>query len=558
MPTFAERLAAIRGNAEPSAFESKLTALRGGPSVADEARARLEARGITPGSQVPETDHGPGFLRGVVDQLVPSREALSEIGSMLNLRGPVEQAKTVYGAGKNVLSAHADQVVKAKDSYLSGDIVEGMGHAAAAAMPVIGPAAAAAGEEIEAGNIEYGLGRGAGLIADVLLPGAGGRRASALQESAPTRILRAEEDYARTFGNSAKSRSIAERTVPQMMDRGMTFSDPKMLAANADEAATAINIDGLIQPGQTLQSQDILGAIDDLKAEQFSIINGNQVPKAPESFAISKALDDYAEIIRGHSTHGSIDAAKALELRRLWEDRVGKFYESPSLSTPGSAEARMGAADSLRDPLNRLPGIGEANAEKSFQINVQKLGEAAPQSKTVGKVLGESGAIMGAGALVHTIPGVGPLVGGLTMGGAAIKALREIPKTPAWRTASAIHRRNFAKALQAGDYTTAGQIAGGLASGALIADEYGYPDAVGSLKQEIAAAGSPEMGRQVVARKSAVYRGASGDEIPIPRGIMAAFTNQHDRPDNALAFWLTAMGKQGKIRPGGQLVFIDQ
>lgn len=80
-------------------------------------------------------------------------------------------AADLKGLGK----AQVDQFTKAKQAYHEGRISEAVGHTIAGALPLVGPAAANAGEQIGSGDISGGLGAGAGLIAGMKAPEVVGR-----------------------------------------------------------------------------------------------------------------------------------------------------------------------------------------------------------------------------------------------------------------------------------------------------------------------------------------------------------------------------------------------
>lgn len=71
---------------------------------------------------------------------------------------------------KGLGQAQVDQFKKGKQAYHEGRISEAVGHTIAGALPLVGPAAANAGEQIGSGDISGGLGAGAGLIAGMKAP----------------------------------------------------------------------------------------------------------------------------------------------------------------------------------------------------------------------------------------------------------------------------------------------------------------------------------------------------------------------------------------------------
>jgi hypothetical protein len=527
-----------------------------------EAASRLKARGIDPDRPVDDQmEKAHGCLAGLYDSIIPSREALSGILNAAGGQGPVEQAKALFGLGKNLVGAQLDQAGKAKDAYLRGDIIEGMGHSAAAGTPLIGPAAANAGEEIKEGNISYGLGKAAGLVATSLLPARAGGRVEKMTAGAADDIARAEQAYGSVFSKSKGQRNLVERSVPEMMDRGIVVNDPKVLAAKADDAAAAIDIEGMIRPGTTVQAQPILDRIRQAQTEEFHPVNGSLVPKTPEAESIVAALDDYADLIRQHSVNGAIDAHQALELRQRWEKGPGDrgLYADPNKAVSTSNAVHMEAAGAVRPEINAIPGIGPANAEKSFQLNLKKIAEAAPQAKTPGAVMKDFGTHLAAAGLAQALPGVGNVVGAGIAGWGSVKVLRELPKTPAWQTARAIHKRDFAKALQAGDYSTAAEIGAGIVSGELIADEFGHREAVREVRATVPANVSQRVAAQLIGSQTASYVQPDGIEVPVPPGVVSAFlAGNMEEMDSPINRWLRAMSDQKKIESGGRLRFSRQ
>lgn len=102
---------------------------------------------------------------------------LSNAGEMLN---PVTMVTGIAGAiahpidtATGMVKQAGQQFGQAKDLYQQGGVlntIAAAGHAAAGAIPVIGPAAAGAGEQIAGGDIAGGLGKGAGMLAPVVAP----------------------------------------------------------------------------------------------------------------------------------------------------------------------------------------------------------------------------------------------------------------------------------------------------------------------------------------------------------------------------------------------------
>lgn len=125
---------------------------------------------------------GPKFQEalGVAENSAPKAVGsavgrfLSGAGEMLNpitaVTGVANAVMHPIDTATGMITQAGQQFGQAKDLYNQGRYVEAAGHAAAGAIPVIGPAAAAAGEQIAGGDIAGGLGKGAGMLAPVVGP----------------------------------------------------------------------------------------------------------------------------------------------------------------------------------------------------------------------------------------------------------------------------------------------------------------------------------------------------------------------------------------------------
>ncbi len=103
---------------------------------------------------------------------------LSNFGEMVN---PVAIAEGLYGAARHpidtatgVLSDMGQQgktaIELARNAKRPADYVQAGGHALAAAIPILGPAAAQAGEQIASGDVAGGIGKGAGILLPAAIP----------------------------------------------------------------------------------------------------------------------------------------------------------------------------------------------------------------------------------------------------------------------------------------------------------------------------------------------------------------------------------------------------
>lgn len=115
----------------------------------------------------------PVSAEDFIDQAQPEGSALGRFaGGVWESLNPVTLVKGVAHAVTHPIdtatalaAAQVDQFGKAKRAYEEGRGIEALGHAAAGALPLLGPAAAAAGESIAEGDVAGGLGKGVGLLA---------------------------------------------------------------------------------------------------------------------------------------------------------------------------------------------------------------------------------------------------------------------------------------------------------------------------------------------------------------------------------------------------------
>lgn len=102
----------------------------------------------------PEGSATGRFVRNMAAQLNPIEA----------VKGVVQAVTSPLVTAQNLYTAHADQFGKAGEAWRQGRLSEAAGHAAAGVIPLVGPAAANAGEQIGSGDIAGGAGSMAGLL----------------------------------------------------------------------------------------------------------------------------------------------------------------------------------------------------------------------------------------------------------------------------------------------------------------------------------------------------------------------------------------------------------
>src|ERR1051326_3615418 len=121
------------------------------------AQARTPAPQEQPDFKPPEGSSLSRFAGGLWDTtiggILGSAKILTD-AARAHISGTPVSPETAQALG-SIVQAHADQAQKMKDAWGRGDHVEGFGHALASALPVLGPAAAHAGERVEGRPPEF-------------------------------------------------------------------------------------------------------------------------------------------------------------------------------------------------------------------------------------------------------------------------------------------------------------------------------------------------------------------------------------------------------------------
>lgn len=503
MPTFEEELAALRGKkSAPSDFESLLSSIRGGKAKEVDLRATAAERvkKLKANSAAAEE---PGFVRSFLGEVIPSPQALGTMASAIGARGPEKMIGAWGDIGSGIANAQGEQFYEAAEAYNRGDVVGGLEHVRAGVTPIVGPALQDARESFSGGNIVGAAGRALGVAANLVAPEAAAGVVNKAKGLAPTIRANAERQYAGAFTKSKRVEPLVEEITPELLDRGVTFRDPKQLAANAEDAAAAVNTDDAVL---NMQNPVHVGPIrQELRKQKTALFNEVERIPAPPKDQLDAAVKALKKQHRGATVEvdgtdlvvykirhpdmggkaqrigkldshikGSADRSgvltneNALNLRKDYDYYSNpeeiRFEDIPDVRKPADAHV----AETLRKEINADPVVGAANTEKSFWLDVKKVADATPQGKHIADVLMENAKLAGAGAVARTV-GV-PFGGEVAMVAAAWRVIRDIPKTAQWRTASAVQKIRFAKALQSGDISTAAKAGADIIAGSAIMD----------------------------------------------------------------------------------------
>jgi hypothetical protein len=418
------------------------------------------------------------FLGGVAKNLnpMPLLQAIKEGNDTAVQQHPLANALlgpgvvTAYEAGKKILpgiiQAAKDQWQKAKDAYDEGSYSEAAGHALAAAIPGVGPAAANAGEQIGSGNIAGGLGEATGLMApfvagDVANAAKQGVQAVGLPEALENSATRQYSSAlnATTRGNKLRSAQIT----PELIDQGVTGS----VKSIAQQAAAKLGQIGdqltdaysNLPAGTSIPLKAVQDKINAAAEDAFTVpTSGGPVSASPVADA---GMNHAAEINNRLLAVSDIDPTTgervipvdtARQLRQYYDSvaqQAGR-YDGKALADQSAAAAHGMAADAIRQELsNTFPDIAKINKQYSFWKNVQQVtqdtltrrqGQAStPLSQQIGR---------GAGELVGGTMG-GPV--GAVVGGTIGSRITQMLNSGVMKTTSAVLKDRIAQSLASGN-----------------------------------------------------------------------------------------------------------
>lgn len=444
-----------KGQAQPSGLPPGFV-LDDPASVAGKARASLASRGLTP-DQV-KAGQGVAKPSEIKFEEPKGRSFMSGVGDSLRwLTHPIDTATdTLDGAEKGMTDLGMmalSPVLRATGRLKAGELPSVPQVADAAAHAAILP-----GAVIDTAREASRRGAANESTADMAGNAIGSLAQVGIAELTPKMIaamppkLRASAiaQYTKALKPGPKMEAVAERVVPELLDRRVTTANPREnLAPLAEKKAMAINTDAAAANSQPVPLQPML---DEIKAAQDALyhdVQGQRVPITPGAEARAAKLQEFADILSQHTQNGAVDPTQLLELRREWEANPahrGVFQGNDNAAV--NMQDQASAADAARSGLNTDPNVAAANKEKSFWLSTRDLADKAPINQPIVSDFGKArmAAEVGGAALGHPV--------GAIMGGAeAVLAAAKLMKSPIWRTTSAVWKARLGEAIQAGDWS---------------------------------------------------------------------------------------------------------
>lgn len=303
------------------------------------------AEQFTQAAPQPEGSAAGRFVSNAAEMLNPVAAVQGVVHAVAH---PVDTAKSIYDAS-------AAQFAKASDMAKQGRYVEALGHLGGM-VPIIGPAAAAAGEQIASGDVAGGLGKGVGLLAPLEAARAVKVAGKAVRAATPEglRASIADSLAAKAAGN------VADVMTPKVGANktrfaGMAERSAPELPAEMSNTWTRQGFHGNVQGGLAQAEQALDAATDArLSARTF------------DTEPILNALYEKRKALTAQAVDASKSAPKVTERTSAILDASGKPI------TVASQSAEPLGADVVPKPNQpRVAQIDQAIAE------IKQLGPSA-------------------------------------------------------------------------------------------------------------------------------------------------------------------------------------
>lgn len=351
-------------------------------------------------------------------------------GEMLNpitmIKGAAQMVRHPMDTYESMVDQSAQQFTKAREAYDRGGLSEAMGHAAAGAVPMVGPIAADIGEQAASGDYAGAAGATVGLLAGpkiikeaVKLPARIPAARAALERGAAARVAdvmspKASTQLARRMGEKAEtiapqilkenrggwSRAALRDQILGKLDeaeQGLDAATDARLAARAIDTQPVLDALKSSRAAQTAEAVDASQPTRTVTTRPSSIVDesgrpmevtearsapyGKDVVPAPNRPRVSQIDQAISEI----EQLGPTAQYEPLRRIRAAYDGPAKTVYNPSLVDDflkKSGEAK-GAADvtaALRDTLAKAdPATAEANARYALYKSASDILEAAEQ-----------------------------------------------------------------------------------------------------------------------------------------------------------------------------------
>lgn len=393
---------------------------------------------------------------------VPPQTFGHAAGSFLEQFNPIAMAKGIgtmvqagmgnVGAQMTLAQPHIDTANKAGQAFKDGRLVEAGGYGLATALPMVGPAAAAMGEQGAQGDVAGMVGGGLGLATQAVAPGVIGRavsRPGAAAKALPGNAARMEQALNAT---TRENKVRAQRVAPEMVRRGIAERNlPALEERAATESAAAGRDVGAAVDAVSGVQRDVMPIVEKmeaLKEPYIDTVSGRRVVLDEGPVAAIQKLQDTLMQFGDQVSTGSLN-----KLRQRWDDVVqrNKGFTTDDVGQMKAWAAREGRSV-LRDELSAVnPDIDRVMAEYAFWQNIEDVTHATNLRKVGQKGNLTSTIAAGAGAVAAEalVPGsgVGSKAGMALIGAKAASSLQRLFESPGYKMLSAVWKQRLAEAL---------------------------------------------------------------------------------------------------------------
>lgn len=392
----------------------------------------------------------------------------SNAGEMLNpltiLQGLFQAVRHPIDTTSNIIGAQVDQGKQAIDMAQQGRYSEMVGHGAAALLPLFGPIAAQAGEQIGAGDIAGGMGKAAGVLAPMGIPtaarmarasGATPKVGAALEQSANADVSKALNP------TRHRTKVKTERIAPEVRKRGITgdLEDVRELA-KSQRAAVGDDIDTALSAlaANPVNIQPVKAALARESASTYNLVkqaNGttkkvvHDPRKAAQIEKVRAVLDKYG---------ATMTTEQAVAIRQTWDKIVAKaggFDEKAgnqfgtTLDDASEAGVKRPLASAMRKELAKAnPSVAALNKEFGFWADLDDVASAT-SSRQVGQKRNLTKQIMRGGTMAAGAASGSGIPGAIIAGEVAAR-LEGLFASTKWKLASAQVKTKLADALASG------------------------------------------------------------------------------------------------------------
>lgn len=397
---------------------------------------------------------------------------------------PITMAEGVYNAvrhpvqtAQDVIGAQINEAKTAYEAAKEGQYSRAAGHGLAAALPLVGPMAAEAGEQIASGDIAGGLGKGGGLLAPVAAvegvrglrnarAGGAANRANLLERQANAQVAE------RVLGPANPSfKTPAARIAPKMLDRKMKGGRVELSQAAEEGMKAAVDtLDTVVDPTQPVPALPIVQALEadlaELRVPGSGLFKKGYEKHAAELQARIQEIRDAATGQPGaqfppYVKQPQVTAQSTIpyaELKRLRDldygtaQKAGVYQRSghpagADFEPSGWASGKVGSA--IREQMAVTnPEAAAANADYTFYKTLADvLDPTKGRPKATGLPAGVTGGSRTVGAVVGSMTGSKAA----TLALAFIKPwLENVMASPEWQLADAAKKMELAKAIRSG------------------------------------------------------------------------------------------------------------